>query len=44
MKQARKVRQNPVAEFAATPKAYLPDFRHNNRHTLSESSSKPPQL
>jgi hypothetical protein len=46
MKQARKVRHskpgrpNPVAEFAATGKAYLPAFRHNNRHNLSESPSK----
>jgi len=45
MKQARKVRHskpgrpNPVAEFAATGKAYLPAFRHNNRQYLSESSS-----
>ena len=38
MKQALKVRHskpgrpNPFAEFAATPKAYIPRFRNNNRH------------
>ena len=44
MKQARKVRHskpgrpNPVAEFAATPKAYRFGFRRDNRQNLSESS------
>src|SRR5690606_14069695 len=47
MKQARKVRHskpgrpNPFAEFAATLKAYLPNFRDDNRQSLSESSPGP---
>ncbi|CAI8956372.1 hypothetical protein EMIT0P294_40229 [Pseudomonas sp. IT-P294] len=42
--------RSPAADFAATPKAYPPGFRHNNRHNLSESPSTiassvgPPQI
>jgi hypothetical protein len=31
--------RRPAADFAATLKAYLPAFRHNNRQNMSESSS-----